>query len=88
MHVPINVKSPNNASKWQMEFSSAFKGLKTLLYKLKQKMAPFLYIFLTVHLGIILVCNQTDAQFLLWYIYLNSLYVSSNYVLILRRTIA
>jgi hypothetical protein len=28
MHVPINVKSPNNTSKWQMGFNSAFKGLK------------------------------------------------------------
>jgi hypothetical protein len=27
MHVPINVKSPNNVSKWQMGFNSAFKGL-------------------------------------------------------------
>ena len=27
MHVSINVKSPNNISKWQMEFNSAFKGL-------------------------------------------------------------
>ena len=27
MHVPINVKSPNNTSKWQMGFNSAFKGL-------------------------------------------------------------
>jgi hypothetical protein len=27
MHGPINVKSPNNTSKWQMGFSSAFKGL-------------------------------------------------------------
>jgi hypothetical protein len=27
MHVPINVKSPNNNSKWQMGFNSAFKGL-------------------------------------------------------------
>jgi hypothetical protein len=27
MHGPINVKSPNNASKWQMGFNSAFKGL-------------------------------------------------------------
>jgi hypothetical protein len=29
MHVPINVKSPNNTSKWQMGFNSAFKGLIT-----------------------------------------------------------
>jgi hypothetical protein len=27
MHGPINVKSPNNTSKWQMGFISAFKGL-------------------------------------------------------------
>jgi hypothetical protein len=29
MHGPINVKSPNNISKWQMGFNSAFKGLKS-----------------------------------------------------------
>jgi DNA-binding transcriptional regulator of glucitol operon len=28
--LPINVKSPNNISKWQMEFNSAFKGLMQL----------------------------------------------------------
>jgi hypothetical protein len=27
MHLPINVKSPNNFRKWQMKFNSAFKGL-------------------------------------------------------------
>jgi hypothetical protein len=27
MHRPIKVKSPNNTSKWQMGFKSAFKGL-------------------------------------------------------------
>jgi len=27
MHVPINVKSPNNINEWQMGFNSAFKGL-------------------------------------------------------------
>jgi hypothetical protein len=27
MHLPINVKSPNNISKWQIGFNSAFKGL-------------------------------------------------------------
>jgi hypothetical protein len=29
MHGPINVKSPNNTSTWQMGFNSAFKGLKS-----------------------------------------------------------
>jgi hypothetical protein len=27
MNLPINVKSPNNISKWQVGFNSAFKGL-------------------------------------------------------------
>jgi hypothetical protein len=27
MHGPINVKFPNNTSKWQMGFNSVFKGL-------------------------------------------------------------
>jgi hypothetical protein len=31
MHGPINVKSPNNISKWQMGFNSAFKGLRELV---------------------------------------------------------
>jgi hypothetical protein len=30
MHGPINVKSPNNISKWQMGFNSAFKGLNNV----------------------------------------------------------
>jgi hypothetical protein len=30
MHVPINVESPNNISKWQMGINSAFKGLMKL----------------------------------------------------------
>jgi hypothetical protein len=29
MHGCINVKYPNNVSKWQMGFNSAFKGLKS-----------------------------------------------------------
>ena len=29
MHGPINVKSPNNTSKWQTTFNSAFKALKS-----------------------------------------------------------
>jgi hypothetical protein len=30
MHGPINVKSPNNTSKWQMGFNSAFEGLRDI----------------------------------------------------------
>jgi len=35
MHGPINVKSPNNISEWQMGFNSAFKGLKHIAHPLK-----------------------------------------------------
>jgi hypothetical protein len=34
MHGPINVKSPNNTSKWQMGFNSALKGL-TIKYNIQ-----------------------------------------------------
>ena len=41
---------------------------------------------LTVHLGIILVNDQLDAQFFFFgYVYYNSLHVSSTHVLIIRR---
>jgi len=40
---------------------------------------------LTVHLGIILVNNQLDAQFFSVYVYFDTLHVSSNHVLIIRR---
>jgi len=33
MHGPINVKSPNNISEWQMGFNSAFKGLMYVIHK-------------------------------------------------------
>jgi hypothetical protein len=43
MHGPINVKSPNNASKWQMGFNSAFKGLiRWFLIKYGEDLAFYL----------------------------------------------
>jgi len=33
MHGPMNVKSPNNTSKWQMGCNSAFKGLIHFVYR-------------------------------------------------------
>jgi hypothetical protein len=44
-------------------------------------------IFRTVRLRINLAGDQLEAQFILLYIYLNPLHVSSEYVLILRRKI-
>ena len=55
-------------------------------------MARTFYILMTVHLGIIIINNQLDAQFLLYiyiyiyiyfFIYFDSLHVSSNLVLII-----
>jgi len=43
------------------------------------------YVLLTVHLGIILVNEQLDAQFFFMYVYSKSLHVSSTHVLIIRR---
>jgi hypothetical protein len=51
----------------------------------KQIMKNEFYALLIVHLGIILVNNQLDSQFLSLYVYFNSLHVSSNLVLIIRR---
>jgi hypothetical protein len=36
MHGPMNVKSPNNTSKWQMGFKWAFKGL--IVIKTRKKL--------------------------------------------------
>jgi hypothetical protein len=44
MHGPMNVKSPNNASKWQMGFNSAFKGLRVRFRFLARSSGLFLYI--------------------------------------------
>jgi hypothetical protein len=43
------------------------------------------YFLLTVHLGIIFVNNQIDAQFFFMYVYFYFLHVSGSYVPIIRR---
>ena len=43
------------------------------------------YVLLTVRLGIILVNNQLEAQIFSVYVYFDTLHVSSNHVLIIRR---
>jgi len=44
------------------------------------------YVLLTVHPGVILVNNQTEAQYFM-YVYLYSLHVSGSHVSIIRRII-
>jgi hypothetical protein len=53
-------------------------------YTTKHALSLF-YVLLTVRFGLIPVNNQLDAQFLSLYVYFNSLHVSSNLVLIIRR---
>jgi len=43
------------------------------------------YVLLTVHLGLIFVNNQLDAQFFFIYVYFHSLHVSGSHVPITRR---
>jgi len=43
------------------------------------------YVLLTVHLGIIFVNNQPDAQFFFMYVYFYSLHISGSHVPIIRR---
>jgi hypothetical protein len=52
----------------------------------KRNISQF-YVLLTVHLGIILVNDQLDAQFLFLYVSFNSVHVSSNLVLTLTRIV-
>jgi hypothetical protein len=52
---------------------------------LKNRNVSVFYVLLTVHLGIILVNNQFDAEFFSVYVYFDTLHVSSNRVLIIRR---
>jgi hypothetical protein len=40
MHLPIKVKSPNNISKWQMRFNSAFKGLIAIILHSSKTFVP------------------------------------------------
>jgi hypothetical protein len=39
MHGPINVTSPNNTNKWQMEFNSVFKELNKFTPKFSQTLS-------------------------------------------------
>jgi hypothetical protein len=54
MHGPINVKSPNNTSKWQMGFNSAFKGLINLNTNTVNTTAQLLPLCLVTYVG----CKQ------------------------------
>jgi hypothetical protein len=47
MHLPINVKSPNNISKWQVGFNSAFEALSTVrpIYRTGVPLPSRYYIF-------------------------------------------
>ena len=50
-----------------------------------QTLLPEFYVLLTVHLDIIFVNNQLDAQFFFIYVYFYSVHVSGSHVLIIRR---
>jgi hypothetical protein len=75
MHLPINVKSPNNISKWQMGFNSAFKGLIVLvavsftaLYVAKIPL-PFLYFCCKILRGSV-VGRESDIELILMKVFI------------------
>jgi hypothetical protein len=65
MNLPIKVKSPNNISKWQMEFNSAFKGLTTLIDGFSSfgcPLMPFSYHFPNLVFSMDLFRSEYDLQ--------------------------
>jgi hypothetical protein len=61
MHGPINVNSPNNTSKWQMGFNSAFKGLNVSagdFYQIRSTGSTFVKIGLNKQT----LCTKTHAR--------------------------
>ena len=54
-------------------------------YLMEHNSQSVLYVLLTVHLVIIFVNNQLDAQFFFMYVYFYSLHVLDSYVSIIRR---
>jgi hypothetical protein len=67
------------------------KALTHKLYPWTERSADdklIFYVLLTVHLSIILVNDQLDAQLFFLYVYFSSLHVSSNLVLIIRRGVS
>jgi hypothetical protein len=62
MHGPINVKSPNNTSKWQMGFHSALKGLNTIQDLLSlSSISDFISFYISF---VILIERGLSAEFL------------------------
>jgi hypothetical protein len=62
MQVPINVQSPNNISKWQMGFNSAFKGLTSQITAIVLSTNLFLQTAKTIIRCSILIYIQQDAK--------------------------
>jgi hypothetical protein len=79
-HTVSNIKDGKSAETAAVSSvnEQAYEGKLVLKITNLSQCAVGFNIFLTVHLRIILVSNQLDAQFLLCYIYLNPLHVSSN----------
>jgi hypothetical protein len=78
-HEDLDVPKTLNAYRWtaRVIFIRALEGCKHA--------CSVFNVLLTVHLGIIFVNNQLDAQFLFMYVYFYSLHVSGNHVPIIRR---
>ena len=67
------------------DLRSTVQHLTGTSYHNREKVFSEFYVLLTVHLGIIFVKNQLDAQFFFMYVYFYSLHVSGSHVPIIRR---
>jgi hypothetical protein len=65
MHLPINVKFPNNISKWQMGFNSVFKGLIVLplFCAVQEVLVPASYIPLPKLVTVVLIASVASRYF-------------------------
>jgi hypothetical protein len=63
MHGPINVKSPNNTSKWQIGFNSAFKGLIRIHYIRKQSVIVFPTLIIVILCALALAIHRLMGQY-------------------------
>jgi hypothetical protein len=80
MHRTINVKSPNNTSKWQMGFNSAFKGLTAnLSYYLGTMLQCAVNTPHTIHTSIDSY-RQTVVGFVLWPFYFRYIILFINWI--------
>jgi hypothetical protein len=79
------INKTNNVNNFAPDILCYLKQLLDLFHINFLNYSKVFYVLLNVHLGIIFVNNQLDANFFFMYVYLYSLHVLDSHVLIIRR---